>query len=91
MNATLAYICSSAILDYVNAEPSWVLGATYKTDQPASNMSHTSKATPQYGFHRGIRKFGNDGREATKQEPYENLLGMDAVTMVKPKDLEKDL
>ena len=55
------------------------------------NEQHASKATPQYGFHKGIKEFHDKGREATKQELYENLLGMDAVTMVKPKNLEPEL
>ena len=55
------------------------------------NEQHASKATPQYGFHKGIKEFHDEGREATKQELYENLLGMDAVTMVKPKNLEPEL
>ena len=82
-----------AVLEYVRTEPSWVLVATYKMDEPSPNESHTSKVTLQYGFHRGIKKFGSDGREATKQELYDNLLGMDAVTMVNPKKkkLKKDL
>ena len=86
VNATSAYICS-AILDYVNAEQSWVLGAAYKMDGPTSSISHASKTTPQYGFHQGIKEFGDDGRETTKQELYKNLLGMDEVTMIRPKDL----
>ena len=44
-----------AVLDYVHTEPSWVLAATYKMDETSSNESHASKATPQYGFHRGIK------------------------------------
>ena len=38
-----------------------------------------------------MKEFANKGREATKQELYENLLGMDAVSMVKPHNLEKEL
>lgn len=50
LNANLEYIYS-AILDYVNAELSWVLGATYKMDKPTSSILHASKATPQCAFH----------------------------------------
>ena len=60
-------------------------------EKPQLIESHASKETQQHGFHRWIKELGNDGREATKQELYEILLGMDAVTMVKPRDLEKDL
>ena len=38
-----------------------------------------------------MKEFKDEGRVATKQELYENLLGMDAVTMIKPKDLEPEL
>lgn len=41
-----------------------------------------SKATLQFGFHKGIREFGDNGREVTKQE---------TVTMVKSEELEKDI
>lgn len=60
-------------------------------NQPKLVESHSSKTTPQYKFHMGIKEFCNDGREATKQELYKNLLRMDAVTMVKPENLEKEL
>ena len=56
-----------------------------------THQQHASKATPQYGFHKGIKEFADEGREATKQELYENLLGMNAVTMIEPGKLEKDL
>ena len=55
------------------------------------NEQHASKATPQYGFCKEIKEFSDEGREATKQELYENLLGMDAVTMVKPRKLKPEL
>lgn len=90
MNTTAATVLA-VVSDYVHTEPSWVFADAYKMDEPKLVESHTSKATPQYGFHRGIKEFGNNGREATKQELYKNLLRMDAVTMIKPKKLEKDL
>ena len=40
---------------------------------------------------KGMKEFSDKGREATKQELYENLLGMDNVTIVKPKKLETEL
>ena len=60
-------------------------------DKPQLVESHASNATPQYRFHKGIKEFGNYGRESTKKELYDNLLRMDAITMVKPGDVEKDL
>ena len=90
MNKAAANIFS-AISDYVNAKSSWMLTATYKMDQPQLVESHTNKETPQYEFNKEIKEFGNDGRKATKQELYKNLLRMDAVTMMKPEHLEKDL
>ena len=76
----------TCILSYVNSKASLVLAALYNVEEPQLNKSHASKAKPQYGFHRGIRGFGDQGRDATKQELYEILLGMDAVTMIKPKN-----
>lgn len=60
-------------------------------DQPQLVELYAKKATPQYGFHKGIKEFGNDDREATKQELHENLFGMDDTTMIKPEHLEKDM
>lgn len=54
MNKISAKIFSD-ISDYVNTEPSWVLAVTYKIDKAQLVESHTSKATPQFGFHRGIK------------------------------------
>ena len=56
-----------------------------------SQQQHASKATPQYGFHKGIKEFADAGSEATKQELYENLSGINAVTTIEPGKLEKDL
>ena len=53
--------------------------------------SHASKATPQFGFGRGIMEFGKLDWESTKNEREENLLGMDTVCMVKRPDLKQDL
>ena len=52
---------------------------------------YASKATPQYEFHKGMKEFADKGREVTKQKLYENLLGMDAVRMVEPHNLKKEL
>ena len=55
------------------------------------STSHASKATPQYGFNRGIKEFGEEGWAATKSEIYENLIGMDAVSIIEPDKLDKTL
>jgi len=53
--------------------------------------SHASKSTPQYGFSRGMKEFGDGGWKATLSELKDNLLGMDAVHMVKSKEIDKAL
>ena len=74
-------------------EPSYVLAAMYQVEPTVteSRQQHASKATSQYRFHKGMKGFADEGREATKQELYENLLGMKAVTMIGPCDLDEDL
>ena len=81
-----ASIVLSVIIQYSPIEPSYVLAAMYQVEPAVTEscQQHASKATPQYGFHKGIKEFADEGREATKQELYENLLGMNAVTMIEP-------
>lgn len=55
------------------------------------STAHVSKATPQYFFHKGMKLFGEEGQAARKKEIEENLLGMDAVNMVAPGNLNKKL
>ena len=81
-NETAAHILTS-ISNYVTRKASWVLVEIYNMEKPKINKLHASKETPQYGFNRGIRKFGDEGREAMKQELYENLMRMNDVTMTK--------
>jgi hypothetical protein len=50
-----------------------------------------SKSTPQYGFNRGLKEFGELGYEATVKELDDNLLGMGAVTMLKPSEINKNV
>jgi hypothetical protein len=50
-----------------------------------------SKSTPQYGFNRGLKEFGELGYEATVKELGDNLLGMGAVKMLKPSELNKNI
>ena len=51
-----------------------------------SNIEPT-KSTPQYGFNRGLKEFGELGYEATVKELDDNLLGMGAVKMLMPTEL----
>jgi hypothetical protein len=48
-----------------------------------------SKSTPQYGFNRGMKEFGELRFEATMKELDDNLIGMDAVRMLKPNEVNK--
>jgi hypothetical protein len=50
-----------------------------------------SKSTPQYGFNRGMKEFGELGFEATMKELDDNLIGMGAVQMLKPNEVNKDV
>jgi hypothetical protein len=50
-----------------------------------------SKSTPQYGFNRGLKEFGTLGYEATVKELDDNLLGMGAVEMLKPSEINKNI
>jgi hypothetical protein len=50
-----------------------------------------SKSTPQYGFNRGMKEFGELGFEAAMKELDDNLIGMDAVRMLKPSEVNKDV
>ena len=85
-------IVLSAIIQYSPMEPSYVLAAMYQVETSITEQQqHASKATPQYGFHKGMKEFADKERKATKQEIHKNLLGMDAVIMIKPDNLEKKL
>jgi hypothetical protein len=50
-----------------------------------------SKSTPQYGFNRGLKEFGTMGYEATIKELDDNRLGMGAVKMLKPSEINKNI
>ena len=88
-----ASIVLSAIIQYSPIEPNYVLATMYQVESAVteSRKQHANKATPQYGFHKGMKEFADERREATKQELYENLLGMNAVTMIEPHELDKEL
>jgi hypothetical protein len=50
-----------------------------------------SKSTPQYGFNRGMKEFGELGFEATMKELDDNLIGMGAVQMLKSNEVNKNV
>jgi hypothetical protein len=50
-----------------------------------------SKSTAQYGFNRGLKEFGELGYEATVKELDDNLLGMGAVRMLKPSEMNNNI
>jgi hypothetical protein len=50
-----------------------------------------SKSTPQYGFNRGMKEFGGLGFEATMMELDDNLIGMGAVQMLEPNEVNKEV
>jgi hypothetical protein len=55
------------------------------------NNIEASKSTPQYGFNRGLKEFGQLGYKETVKEPDDNLLGMGAVRMLKPSEINKNI
>ena len=48
-------------------------------------------STPQYGFNRGMNKFGQEGYNATVSELSNNLIGMDAVEMLDKSRITSDV
>ena len=46
-----------------------------------------SKSTPQYGFRKGLKLFGDKGDQATKKELETNLLGRGCIDILSWKDL----
>jgi hypothetical protein len=50
-----------------------------------------SKSTPQYGLNRGMKEFGELGFEATMKELDDNLMGMGAVRILEPNEVNKDV
>ena len=45
------------------------------------------KSTPQYGLRTGLKLFGNEGYQATKNKLENNLLGIGYIDMLSWKDL----
>jgi hypothetical protein len=50
-----------------------------------------SKSTPQYAFNRGMKEFEELGFDATMKELDDNLIGMGAVRMLKPNEVNKEV
>ena len=46
-----------------------------------------SKSTPQYGFRKGLKLFGDEGYQAAKDKLEANLLGRGCIDMLSWKDL----
>jgi hypothetical protein len=72
---TLAHSCHAYVLNTITSY---------------SNIE-ASKSTPQYGFNRGLKEFGELGYEATVKELDDNLLGMGAVRMLKPTEINRKI
>jgi hypothetical protein len=49
------------------------------------------KSTPRYGFNRGMKEFGELEFNATMKELDDNLIGMDAVQMLEPNEVNKEV
>jgi hypothetical protein len=75
--------------------PYWALAQSaqaYVLNTIASYSNiEASKSTPQYGFNRGLKEVGSLGYEATVKELDDNLLGMGAVNMLAPSDVNKKI
>ena len=52
---------------------------------------HGLRSTPQYGFNRGMKEFGQAGYDATVWELSDNLIGMDAVEMLDKSCITSDV
>ena len=49
------------------------------------------RSTPQCGFNRGMKKFGQEGYDVAVSELTDNLIGMDAVDMIDKSRITIDL
>ena len=47
-------------------------------------LLEASKATPQYGFKKGLQLFGEEGYMAIQHELQQNLIGRKCVNMLEP-------
>ena len=50
-----------------------------------------SKSTPQYGFRKGLKLFGDEGYQAAKNKLRVNSLGRGCIDMISWKDLTWDI
>jgi hypothetical protein len=75
--------------------PYWTLAQSCQAYVLSTITSYSnieaSKSTPQYGFNRGLKEFGALGYEATVKELDDNLLGMGAVKMLNPPEVNKNI
>jgi hypothetical protein len=75
--------------------PYWALAQSTQAYVLSTITSYSnveaSKSTPQYGFNRGLKEFGDLGYEATVKELDDNLLGMGAVKMLKPSEINRTI
>jgi hypothetical protein len=75
--------------------PYWMLANSSKAYVLSTITSYSnieaSKSTPQYGFNRGLKEFGELGYQATVKELDDNLLGMGAVRMLKPSEMNRTI
>ena len=46
-----------------------------------------SKSTPQHGFRKGLKLFGDEGYQAAKNKQETNILGTDYIDILSWKDL----
>ena len=56
-----------------------------------SNNKPILRATPQYGFTRGMNEFGDLGYEATRSELDDNLISMGAIKILKRHEVNSDV
>ena len=52
---------------------------------------HGLRSTPQYGFNRGMKEFGQEGYDATVSELSDNPIGMDVVDMLDKSRITSDV
>ena len=55
------------------------------------NEIEASKGTPQYGFRKGLKLFGDKGYQTTKDELKVNLLGRGCIDMLSSNNLTWDI
>ena len=52
---------------------------------------HGLRSTPQYGFNRGMKEFGQEGYNVTESQLSDNLIGMDTVDMLDKSQATSDV